>query len=70
MWPQKSNKNFKIGQRVKWNPPPGAYGPRCLQKKLAGQEAVVSSFWNETYLLADFGHRQDVLLNLDYVEAV
>jgi len=37
---------------------------------MAGQTGVVTRLWNESYLLATIGNRNDVLLNQDFVEAV
>lgn len=64
-----NDRTFKIGQRVKWNPPQGAYGPKSVQTQIAGQTGIITKIWNESYLLADMGSRRDVLLNLDFVEA-
>ncbi len=63
-------RTFHIGQPIRWNPPKGAYGPKCLQTLMAGQTGVVTRLWNESYLLATIGNRNDVLLNQDFVDAL
>ncbi len=61
---------FHRGQAIRWNPPLGAYSPLSLQARAAGQTGFVSRVYNDSYLLAAIGGGQNVLLNLDFVEAV
>jgi len=65
-----AERTFKPGQQVRWNPPQGAYGPKSMQALAAGQTGVVRRVWNDSYLLAHIGGWKDVLLNVDFVEAV
>lgn len=62
-------RTFQTGQTIRWNPPVGVYGPKCLQTLMAGKTGTVTRIWNDSYLLACIGGRNDVLLNQDFVEA-
>jgi hypothetical protein len=61
-------RSFKPGERIVFNPPPGAYSPVSLQRKLAGQSATVRRMANDDYVIADFESRHGVLLNSCFVE--
>lgn len=61
---------FKVGQQIRWNPPPGAYSPRSMQALAAGQTGTIERIYNESYLLATIASWAGVLLNVDYVEEV
>jgi hypothetical protein len=41
-----------------------------MQALCAGKTGTVHRIWNDSYLLADIGAWKDVLLNVDFVEAV
>lgn len=64
----KPERHFNPGERIVFNPPPGAYSPVSLQRKLAGQTAVVRRMSGDDYLIADFESRSCVLLNSSFVE--
>lgn len=59
---------FNPGERIVFNPPPGAYSPVSLQRKLAGQSAIVRRMASDDYVVADFESRHGVLLNASFVE--
>jgi hypothetical protein len=61
-------RHFNPGQRIIFNPPPGAYSPVSLQRKLAGQSAAVRRMANDDYVIADFESRLGVLINASFVE--
>jgi hypothetical protein len=61
-------RHFNPGDRIVFNPPPGAYSPVSLQRKLAGQSATVRRMSGDDYLVADFESRHGVLLNASFVE--
>ena len=62
-------RHFNPGERIVFKPPPGAYSPASLQRKLAGQTAIVRRMASDDYLIADFESRPSVLLNLSFVES-
>lgn len=64
----KPERHFNPGERIIFNPPPGAYSPVSLQRKLAGKSAVVRRMVADDYLIADFDLRHGVLLNASFVE--
>lgn len=60
---------FKAGQRIRWNPPQGAYSPKSLQALAAGQTGTVERVYNDSYLRVTIASWTGVLLNADFVEA-
>ena len=62
-------RHFNPGERIVFRPPPGAYSPVSLQRKLAGQSATVRRMSGDDYLIADFESRHGVLLNAAFVES-
>lgn len=64
----KPERHFNPGERIIFNPPPGAYSPVSLQRQLAGQPATVRRMASDDYLVADFESRHGVLLNASFVE--
>lgn len=65
----RSERTFRPGQTIIWNPPPGAYGQKSMQALAAGHTGVVERTYNDSYLLASIAGRTGVLLNADFVEA-
>jgi hypothetical protein len=61
-------RQYYPGERIIFRPPPGAYSPVSLQRKLAGQSATVRRMSGDDYLIADFESRHGVLLNAAFVE--
>ena len=61
-------RHFNPGERIIFNPPPGAYSPVSLQRQLAGKTAIVRRMAGDDYLIADFESRLGVLLNASFVE--
>jgi hypothetical protein len=65
----KPERYFNPGERIIFNPPPGAYSSTSLQRKLTGKTAIVRRMVADDYLIADFDLRHGVLLNASFVES-
>lgn len=65
---QRSERAFRPGQIIRWNPPVGAYGSKSMQAISAGQTGRVERIYNDSYLLASIAGWTGVLLNTDFVE--
>jgi len=64
----KPERHFNPGERIVFNPPPGAYSRVSLQRQLAGQSATVRRMSGDDYLIADFESHHGVFLNAAFVE--
>ena len=67
--PPRSDRAFRPGQTIRWNPPVGAYGTKSMQAIAAGQTGIVERIYNDSYLIAAIAGWTGVLLNTDFVEA-
>jgi len=68
--PEEAVRTFRAGALVRWNPPEGAYSPRCLQQQLAGQTGVVQHYDEGRDTLPVRIDRLTLFLNSAYLEAV
>lgn len=66
----RSERNFRPGQTIRWNPPVGAYGKKSMQALAAGQVGRVERIYNDSYLIAEIAGWTGVLLNADFVETL
>jgi hypothetical protein len=61
-------RNFNAGDRIVFNPPPGAYSRGSIQNQIAGWHGVVRNVVSDGYIIADFELWNCIILNSSFVE--